>query len=175
MAPQWSSALQIFQMVAYLVKEFALDGLHLYFTSHRSSCTSKNTTTLLCKLREKRPEGTHDVSKIMSVILEEYQSELGTQARRSKSKWRITAPPLSLYIFMAEGSSNAFDLARPIKGIVSCLEKLQLGPSQTGIQFITFPEHALYFTGLGDALSDASLARYVQLNVSCLSLIKPKF
>jgi hypothetical protein len=167
MEPHWDNMIDLFAVLAWMIKDADPDGMELYFTmSDRTPIKAKDTTPLVAALRSKSQVGTADINLSLSHILDGYKTKLHEQ-KSHRSFWRTArksskdVKPMNLYVFTDGRWEAPADAATPIRNLVRKLEDLGLQRSQVGIQFISFgndPEGLQRLNVLDD---DLGLGLYV--------------
>ena len=144
MEPHWDNMIDLFAVLAWMIKDADPDGMELYFTvSDGAPIKSRDTTPLVTALRSKSQVGTTDINLSLTHILDGYKTKLHEQ-KRHRSRWQIARKsskdvrPMNLYVFTDGRWEAPANAATPIRNLVKKLEDLGLQRSQVGIQFISF-------------------------------------
>ncbi|KAL9122286.1 MAG: hypothetical protein Q9187_001163, partial [Circinaria calcarea] len=138
MKSHWADVLELFKIMAYIVKDFDKNGIELQFFKSPNHYQEKNTTPLLTSLRYRTLEGYSDVKPPLNSILYDYQKKLNSKPLLGIKYLSKPVRPLNLYIFTDGAWLDDEDIERPIKNLVGEVEKLKFPGDQIGIQFIRF-------------------------------------
>ena len=149
MKDHWSEVNDVFELLAYMVKETDPDGIELYFTNSDGKKKSKTTTELVQIVCDKFPNGNSNVKNRLDLILQghlaklhEYQAKL--RRRKSFIPWSKmlglpTAPlPLNIYILTDGVWQGQCDPSPMIRSTAQYLDENLYFKQQVGIQFIRF-------------------------------------
>jgi len=141
----WEELLELFSVLAYLIKSKDRDGFKVFFTMSLDKHKFNTSTDALKILRSKTPLGMSDISLRLGNILKDYQDELAKYQAAWKhyqaSTWaRKPKPPRSMNIYvLTDGAwEPGRDIETPIRSLVKQLTEVELKRGQCGIQFIRF-------------------------------------
>lgn len=144
MEPYWDDMIDLFAVMAWLIKDADPDGMELYTTvSDGRPLKSKDVTPLLTALKSKPQTGMTDINLSLGRILDDYKSKLHEQ-RSHRSFWRTARTgsrdvrPMTLYVLTDGKWESPADAETPIRSLVKKLGELGLQRRQFGIQFISF-------------------------------------
>lgn len=138
MKKYWPELLDLFSVMAYMVKEYDKDGIELHFSRSSKHYRGKHTKPLLQWLRQREPTGFSDIKPRLSSILNGYQQKITSQPLFGIKFLSKSVRPLNLYVFTDGAWEDDENVERPIKQLVEALEKLPVPGDQVGIQFIRF-------------------------------------
>ena len=131
-------ARDLFELLAYMVKEKDRDGIELYTTISNKREKSKDVSPLSKCLLSKTFEGNSNIRLELGNILRQYEARLkGTEQSKL---WRRTktAKALNLYIFTDGVWQPESDPAEMISDLMPILKHYKVYNEQFGIQFIRF-------------------------------------
>jgi hypothetical protein len=148
----WEELLELFSVLAYLIKKKDRDGFKVFFTISPDKHKFKTTTDALRLLRSKTPLGMSDISLRLGNILKGYQDELEEYQvawKHFQAAWKHYQPaswprrpkrPRSMKIYvLTDGAwEPGRDIETPIRSLVKQLTEVQMKRGQCGIQFIQF-------------------------------------
>ena len=128
----------LFDLLAYMVKEKDPDGIELHFTISNKTLSSRNVSPLSKSLLSKPFEGDSNIRLELGNILQDYEARLkGTETTRLWSRSKKTKD-LNLYIFTDGVWQPESDPTELISDIVSTLKEHRVYSERFGIQFIRF-------------------------------------
>src|SRR5438045_2129313 len=101
----WEELLELFSVLAYLIKKKARDGFKVFFTIGLDKHKFSTTTPALRLVRSKSPIGISDISLSLGNILRDYRDELekyqAAQKSYQTSNWaRKPKPPRPMNIYV---------------------------------------------------------------------------
>ena len=145
MKEHWDSVVDLFRVLAWLVKKYDDDGLDMHFTVSEVKAKNKSfkdTTPAVKILREMREKliSPSNIDLRLGTILEDYLDEV--KEPKSKGSWSRFKPkkvkPLSLYVF-TDGEWAGSDGVAPLEAMIERYKNLRTPKkTQIGIQFIRF-------------------------------------
>lgn len=158
----WDGLCELFDILAYLVKKSADDGIDMYFTMTDKQYHGKDVSGLVKTLKERKNalRGVSNIHGRLEHILGHYcrtlKNEVDLRRQHSPFASSIDTKPLSVYVFTNALWSKKSDPKAAIENVVNTLIALNYPSSQVGIQFISFGDHAdtlksleYYESGLG--------------------------
>jgi len=163
MNDHWEDVKRVFEALTCHIKKTEPDGTELHFTDSIHWYRSRNTTSLMERLKKRRPHGILGVEERLVQILKNYEKNLhATEGRhRAAIKNLFKKPksvrPLNLYVLtdrVWDPNANV-NITGKIAHFVARLRKFGLPSEQLGIQFISFgkdpggAENGRNFTDLG--------------------------
>ena len=138
MEEYWKDVLDLFGIMAYMVKTFDEDGIELHFSMSPDHYREKHTTPLLKKLKQRKPMGFSNIKPRLNSILGDYQKKINSKHLFGRNRLSKVARPLTLYVFTDGAWQDGENVERPIRNLVEEIEKLKLREDQVGVQFIRF-------------------------------------
>ena len=145
MKEHWNSVIDLFRVLAWLVKRYDDDGLDMHFTVSEvkpKNKSFKDTTRAVKLLREMREKliSPSNIDLRLGTILEDYLDQV--EDTNSKGSWSLFKPkkvkPLSLYVF-TDGEWAGSDGVVPLEATIKRYKNLRTPKkTQIGIQFIRF-------------------------------------
>lgn len=131
MRANWDELVQLFSILAYMVKERDEDGLDLYFIRSEKHLCSKHTSSLVQCVKDMKSklDGLSSPIIRLDTILKDY-------VRRLRGEQSI--PQLSIYFFTNGVWTPQCDLVPVIDSAVKALKSRNFLETQIGIQFISF-------------------------------------
>jgi hypothetical protein len=136
MREHWPEVLDLFKIIAYILKSKDKDGLDLYFTSSIKKYHDKNSGPLYEVIMKKgnEPErGRSDMSGSLEQVLGDYMRATKDAIRQNK-----THRSLNVYI-LTDGKWNPkCNIVPAIDKIVSFMDSHKLPEKTVGLQFIRF-------------------------------------
>jgi hypothetical protein len=164
----WDKVIDVFSILAYIVKESDPDGIDLYFTMSppRERHNGKRTSKLEKIVRDRKPRGKSDIRVALDSILNDYTGRLGIQKARRRGLARFAPQekdlrPLNLYVLTDGVWQDRCDAVPPIRRLVDRLIELNMDEKQIGIQFISFGDDPRGLARLDVLDSDLNLRLYV--------------
>ena len=128
----------LFDLLAYMVKEKDPDGIELHTTISNKAKSSKNVGPLSRSLLDKQFEGDSNIRLELGNILQSYEARLkGTETTRFRGR-RKKAKDLNLYILTDGVWQPESDPTEMISDIVETLKEHKVYSEKFGIQFIRF-------------------------------------
>lgn len=76
MNKHWEDVKNVSDIMIYFLKKVDSDEIELYFTGLKRPYRSKDTTPLVERLMERRPQDVPDLEELLAQILENYEGKL---------------------------------------------------------------------------------------------------
>ena len=146
MKSHWGDVKKVFEVLTCLIEKIEPDGIELHFTASIRSYRSRNTTSLMEKLKKRRPHGILGVEERLVQILKNYEENLHATEDRHRAaiknlfKKPKSVRPLKLYV-LTDGIWDPnvnVNITGKIAHFVARLQKFGLPSEQFDIQFISF-------------------------------------
>ena len=165
MRAHWTDVINVFDLLAYMVKRADPDGIDLYFTMYDDHHKSKHTSPLLQILKKRSQDGNSNIRRQLGNILRDYEERLERTSSRG-FRWNRVRPSRqprqrTLYVFTDGVWQPSCDVTRIIKDVVDSLEKHNVYREQFGIQFIRFGNDPVGINRLNHLDSGLKLSMYV--------------
>ena len=100
----WKDVKKVFEVLTCLIEKIEPDGIELHFTASTCSYRSRNSTSLMERLKKRRPHGILGVEERLVQILKNYEENLhAAEDRRCAAIKKLfkkpkSVRPLSLYV-----------------------------------------------------------------------------
>ena len=146
MNSHWEDVKKVFEVLTCLIEETEPNVIELHFTASIRSYRSRNSTSLMERLKKRRPHGILGVEERLVQILKNYEENLRAAedrhcaAIKNLFKKPKSVRPLNLYILTDEVWDHNINvnITGKIAHFVARLRKFGLPSEQLGIQFISF-------------------------------------
>jgi len=144
MKDHWRHVQNVFDTLAYIVKEVDPDGFDLWFTGPGKPMKNcQNTTMPLQAVEARRQQGTTDITSKLSKIFEDYIEALQQPRTGIFSKLLKPVKPLNLYVLTDGVWEKDCDPSNLVENFVRDLERLGKVKGKVGIQFISFGQDSV--------------------------------
>lgn len=127
--------IELFDPLAYLVKEGDPDGIDLRFAVSPKRKHSEKSSELTDAVKSHKFEGKTDISVPLRSILSGHCQELRARNPAAGSQ---SIRPISIYVLTDGVWAGGQDAKSPIRETVKVLQEFDLSRKQVGIQFISF-------------------------------------